>query len=216
MRPASLRGRCLALLLVPALCFGASPAARAETPYRLDYGDALSVSVLGQPDLSVGDQPVRPDGRISLPMLPDVEVRGRSVSELKGQLEQAYGKLLAAPRVVVTLSRFRPLRITLLGQVSHPGTFSFEAPPTLLDALAASGGLTERADRGRIRVVPASGPGETYALDALLADRERAPRLAPGSVVEVGEVWGPDLYRILPIAASIVTAAALVLQFAPR
>lgn len=210
-----MKNRLVTLAIVLALQAGLAAPARAleaGDEYRLGFGDAVSIKVLGQQPLSVEDQAIRPDGRISLPLVKEVLARGKTVGELTEVLSEAYHPYLTDASVVVTVSRFRPLKITLLGQVSRPGTFSFEAPPTLLDALAASGGLTERGDRTRIKLIEASGRSATYTLDGLLSGRESAPRVAEGSVIEVAEVWGPDMYRALPVIASIITAAALMMR----
>lgn len=184
----------------------------AEEPYRLGYGDAVSVTIVNQPAMAVNAEPIRPDGRLSLPLIPEVRAEGRTVAELTATLEQAYVPYFQHPQVLVHVDRFRPLRVTLIGKVAHPGTFDFDRAPTLVEALAMAGGLTDRGERKQIRVIAPGQAPVSYDLDTLLADRRTPPQLAAGTVVEVPEVWGPDLTTVLPIAATLVTAAALVLQ----
>ncbi len=184
------------------------PANAQQPAYQLDYGDAVTVTVVGQPALSVMGQSIRPDGMISLPLIREIPVRGRTVEEVAGALTKAFKAFLAEPHVMVNITRFRPLRITLIGQVRQPGTFPFESPPTLIDAVATAGGLSERSARNAITVVSRAGR-KTYDLDRLLNGQESMPSLPEGAVVEVGETWMPDWYRILPIAASITTTLVL-------
>jgi polysaccharide export outer membrane protein len=190
-----------------------SPGLARTQDYKLGYGDAVTVTVVGQPSLSVADQPVRPDGRITLPLVQQVEIQGKTVAEVTEALNRAYKPFLTTPQIVVTVARFRPLRVTVLGQVTKPGTYAFEAAPTLVDLVATAGGLTDRAARGSIRVVAPGGAVRSYDLDALLSESGPMPTLGEGSVVEIGEVWGPDLYRLIPIAASVITAGALLWRY---
>lgn len=190
-----------------------APGLARPVDYKLGYGDAISVTVVGQPTLSVIDQPVRPDGRISLPLVQQVEIAGKTVAEVTSALNTAYKPYFQVPQVVVTVARFRPLRVTVMGQVSKPGTYAFEELPTLVDAVATAGGLTDRAARTGIKVVAPGGATLTYDMDSLLKGDTPLPVVAEGSVVEIGEVWGPDLYKLIPIAASVITAGALIWRY---
>jgi polysaccharide export outer membrane protein len=190
-----------------------APAWGRSADYQLGYGDAISVTVVGQPTLSVTDQPVRPDGRISLPLVQQVEIEGKTVAEVTSALNRAYKPYFQSPQIVVTVARFRPMRVTVMGQVTKPGTYAFEELPTLVDAVATAGGLTDRAARTGIKVVEPGGKTLTYNMDDLLSGQTPLPRLREGSVVEIHEVWGPDLYRLIPIAASVITAGALIWRY---
>ena len=192
---------------------GAGPALARGADYQLGYGDALSVTIVGQPTLSVEGQAVRPDGRITLPLVKEVIIEGRTVAEVTAALEKAYKPYLTHPQIVVSVAKFRPLRVTVMGQVTKPGTYAFEGEPTLVDALATAGGLTDRAQRGAIKVMTPGGESRVYDLDRLMSGAEALPKLSEGSVVEIAEVWGPDYYRLIPIAASIITAGALLWRY---
>lgn len=202
----------LALLLLVSLLLPL-PALAREPEYALRYGDALTVTVVGHPELSVQAQPIRPDGQISLPLVPAMPTKGRTVTELTAELVKAYKPYLLQPQVVVTVAKFRPLRVTVLGQVGRPGTLEFEETPTLLDVLASAGGLTEQGSRRGIKVVSAKGVGASYDLDHLMAHPNDVPRLEEGSVVEVAQVWGPDLYRVtIPLLAAFISAGVWLLR----
>lgn len=220
MKPSAKFSRALTRALTAGAVLGAfltsgvaGAAAAAPPDYRLGYGDAVSVTIVGQPDASVQDQAVRPDGKISLPLVNDVAVGGKTVAEVAEGLTQSMRPYFREPRIVVSISRFRPLRVTLLGQVKTPGTHAFDRAPTLVDALATAGGLEQRASRGGIKVIGPDGTAVVYDLDHVLAGRASVPLLQEGTVVEVQEAWGPDLYRVLPLAASLITAAAILIRY---
>lgn len=192
-----------------------APAAAVAQPapeYRLGYGDAVNVTVIGQPTLSVAGQALRPDGRITLPLVQDVYIQGKTVPEVTATLTKAFKPYLASPQVMVNISRFRPLKITALGQVKLPGTFDFEATPTLVDVIAKAGGLTERASRTSVKVIDPKGTVRLYDIDQVLTGKQTLPVMTEGTVVEVGEVWGPDWYRVLPVIASVITAGAFLMR----
>ncbi|HEY9722881.1 MAG TPA: polysaccharide biosynthesis/export family protein [Oscillatoriaceae cyanobacterium] len=207
MTPRLLKTCLCSLFCAMTLC---APALAATPDYQLGYGDSLNITVMGQPNLSVSNAPIRPDGQIDLPLVQEVRVAGETVPELTADLIKAYRPYLAEPQIVVNIAQFRPLHVTLLGQVNRPGTNNFQEPPTLFEAIAAAGGLTDRAARDSIKVRTADGKVTVYDLDKLLGNTEQPPVIEAGAVIEVGEVWMPDFYRILPIAASLLTAGALL------
>jgi polysaccharide export outer membrane protein len=212
-KPRAIARSVVTALAVLALAAPPAIAAPAPSDYRLGFGDAVTVTVLGQPTLSVEGQPVRPDGRITLPLVQQVQIEGRTIAQVTADLTAAYQPYLQAPQIVVSVARFRALKVTVLGQVAKPGTYDFEHAPTLAEALASAGGLTDRAARAGITVVTPSGDRQDLDLDALLRAPAPQPRLAENSVVEIHEVSGPDLYRLVPLAASIVTAGALLWRY---
>lgn len=201
-----------ASLVAAFLVLPPGPAAAAPADYQLGFGDTLTISVVGQPTLAITGQPVRPDGRISLPLVQDIMVQGKTVQQVSSALSQAYRPFFAHAQVLVQVAKFRDLRVTLIGQVHKPGTLTFSARPTLVEVLATAGGLTERAERRAVKVLLPGGGQQVYDLDAILAGSQPMPSVPEGAVVEVGEVWGPDLYRMLPLVGSVITAGVLLLR----
>ena len=189
----------LAAVLVMAM---QSPALGRSADYKLGYGDAITVTVVGQPSLSVTDQPVRPDGRITLPLVQQVEIEGKTVAEVTAALNKAYKPYFQSPQIVVTVARFRPMRVTVMGQVVKPGTYAFEELPTLVDAVATAGGLTDRAARtggvvttSDLRTCGFSEPAITAALRRGLL--RRWGRLWP---INVGWNFGAKLaHQFVPV-----------------
>lgn len=202
-----------AALLTTAFVAGTPAAALAAgADYRLGYGDTLNVSVVGQPALAVGAQPVRPDGRITLPLVQDVVVQGKTVQEVTSALARAYKPFFADAQIVVQVAKFRDLRVTLIGQVARPGTLAFATAPTLVEALANAGGVMERAERKAIKVIAPGGTQKVYDLDAILAGQQPMPLVPEGAVVEVTEVWTPDVYRWLPLLGTVITAGVWLVR----
>jgi polysaccharide export outer membrane protein len=114
-------------------------------PYRLDNGDRLRIAVFGQ-DTMAGEYVVDGSGFISLPLLEQVEARGRTAVELEQQISQRLSSegYLIDPRVNVQILTYRPFFI--LGEVEQPGQFAFMEGMTVLTAVAMGGGFTYRAD----------------------------------------------------------------------
>ncbi len=119
----------------------------AEQDYRIHKGDKLSVKFLYQPELSDAAVVVRPDGKISLSMIPELKAEGLTVKELKAVVEKAYAEILLAPEINITLVEFVPQRVFVGGQVTKPGSYDLRAGQTLLQAVILAGGFTPDAHR---------------------------------------------------------------------
>lgn len=110
---------------------------------RLGRSDVLKISVYDEPDLSLDTLPVRPDGRISFPLVGDVQAEGRTVDELTQDLTERLRKYLLAPKVSVIVLQFNSLHYTIYGEVVHPGVYPLQTRVTIADALAKAGGLNK-------------------------------------------------------------------------
>lgn len=129
--------------------------ASGSTEYVIAVGDMLSIQVFDQPQMS-GRMPVRSDGRISLPFVSDVQAAGKTPAKLSADLEAGLKSVVLAPRVTVVVETSRPLTISVLGEVSKPGTQTYEPGLGVAQALAAAGGLSNFAHKDRIFVVRTS------------------------------------------------------------
>jgi len=119
--------------------------------YAIGVGDVLEVSVWKNPELSA-TVPVRPDGRISVPLLGDVQAAGMTPLALKQTLTEGYKEYVTAPGVSVVVKEIHSRKIYVTGEVAHPGTFDLEPRAKLMQALALAGGLTPYA-KGRVVVL---------------------------------------------------------------
>ena len=119
--------------------------------YAIGIGDVLEISVWKNPDLST-TVPVRPDGRISVPLLGDVQAAGMTPLALKQTLTDGYKEYVTAPGVSVVVKEIHSRKIFVTGEVAHPGTFDLEPRTKLMQALALAGGLTPYA-KGQVVVL---------------------------------------------------------------
>lgn len=116
----------------------AEPVSVAPADYKIGADDMLHVSVWKEPDLTE-TLPVRPDGKISLPLLNDVTAAGLTPSQLADAISTKLKKYLADPRVTVIVTAMNSQRIYVLGEVTHTGTMPLQPNMTVLQALASAG-----------------------------------------------------------------------------
>ena len=110
----------------------------ADEEYRLGKGDEITVDFAGRPDM-LAKLIVGPDGRITLPLAGDVMLFGLTRSEAAKAIESALASYYTNLAVQVTITKYTANRIVLLGAVDHPGMFTFDGTPTLLEVLARGG-----------------------------------------------------------------------------
>ena len=155
-----------------------SALAAGESSYLLNAGDTIRIHVYGEPDLSFSNVLVGQNGIIALPFLGEVEVAGKSVSELQITIVQGLRPdYLVDPRVSVSIVKFRPFFVN--GEVRNPGGVEFQPGLTLRKAIALVGGFTERADKDKLSVIADSDP-ERKEVKAKLYYR-----VQPGDIINV-------------------------------
>lgn len=159
-----------------------------EQEYRLGAGDKLRVEVYREPQLSQSLQ-VRPDGKITLPLVGDIPATGRTAIELRDAVSTALKEYVTNPVVTVIVTDALAAQVYVIGEVASPGAQVMQGPMTILQALAQAGGLKEFADRGDIRVLRKDPNGSTRTLpfdykNALRGRVEPMP-LQPGDTVVV-------------------------------
>jgi polysaccharide export outer membrane protein len=128
------------------------PTADFSSEYLISTGDVISVRVINQDSMSTKAR-VRNDGRVALPLIGDVEVRGKKPASLRAELEARLKEFIVAPSVTVNVEEIAPLTVSVLGEVSHPGVVQMDGSSGVAQALAAAGGLTDYASRDRIFVL---------------------------------------------------------------
>jgi polysaccharide export outer membrane protein len=115
--------------------------------FSLGKGDILSVSVYDEPDLSLESIPVRPDGKISFPLIGDVNVAGRTVDEVRKDITEGLRRYLLQPRVAVVVKEFRSIEYTVYGEVAKPGVYPLTTEVSITEAIARAGGLAKGSFR---------------------------------------------------------------------
>lgn len=177
---------------------GAAPAAPAATTdvYKIGQDDIIQVSVWRNPELSV-TVPVRPDGRISVPLVGDVMVAGRTPDQVSTDIEGKLATYVRDPQVSIILTELRSheylSRVRVTGAVRQPISVPYRQGMTVLDAVLAAGGTTEfaSADNTKLFRRDKSDRLETLPikLDKLMkkGDLENNLPLRPGDIVTVPE-----------------------------
>ena len=150
-------------------------------------GDKLRIEVYKDAQLSQSVQ-VRPDGKITLPLIGDVEAVGRTPIELRDKIAASFKEYITNPTVTVIVVEATTATAYVMGEVNHPGAVNLQAPLTVIQALALAGGLKDFADAKNIRILRKSLMGvQTITFnykDALKSTR--APvYLQPGDTVVV-------------------------------
>jgi polysaccharide export outer membrane protein len=209
------------------LCLASPGVALLSGDYRLGPEDVLSVTVLRHPELSVDQVSVTADGKIQLPVAGSILVAGRSVSEAQALIADALKSRLVSPEVTVAVKQSRPDRVFVIGSISKPGVYDLQAGWRVTEALASSGGFTNRPEMIAGSLFRLNGESKPLDLIALLGDGNspaNLPLLA-GDVLSftektirvsiAGQVQRPGMYDV-PVGASVVEALALAGGAAPR
>lgn len=173
------------------------PPVDAQAAYRIGPGDNLGVFVYGSPDLSVSSVPVRPDGRISLPLVPDIPAVGKTPSQLATEITTRLKKYVYNPVVTVMVNSFNgPLNraIRVIGQATTPETLPYVDGMTLLDVMVAVKGLTPYAAGNNARIIRKENGKDVsipVKIGSLLNQGDMAQNVAmhPGDVVVIPESW---------------------------
>jgi polysaccharide export outer membrane protein len=134
-----------------------------ERQYYLDIGDVLDISVWQIPDLSRPEVIVRPDGKISFPLIGDIGAEGLTLTQLDNIITERLKTYIKAPEVSVMIRRFggQSNKFVILGEIYNPGIYKFSVMPTITELIAAAGGYTKYAVlnsvmliRGDVKVKP--------------------------------------------------------------
>jgi polysaccharide biosynthesis/export protein len=120
--------------------------------------DGLAISVWKEPDLSRTIQ-VRSDGKISLPLIGEVQATGRTPLELEQDISTKLQNYIAKPEVTVMVTQINSKKFNILGQVARPGSYSLSVAPTVMDAIAAAGGLRDFAKQKNIYILRQNAGG---------------------------------------------------------
>ncbi|HYR92445.1 MAG TPA: polysaccharide biosynthesis/export family protein [Terriglobia bacterium] len=128
--------------------------------FLLGPGDVIKVFVYKELDLSVDEVPVRPDGKVSLPLIGELTASGKTAVELQKEVSQKLTQYIADPVVNVIVKEINSAQVSVLGEVKTPGMYKIKDRATLLDAIALAGGFTEYAKRGKVTVIRTIATGE--------------------------------------------------------
>lgn len=168
-----------------------------DTPfYLIGPGDSLQIFVWQNPDLSVS-VPVRPDGRITTPLVSDMKASGKTPSQLARDLENELAAYIKNPVVTVMVTSFvgrSSEQIRVVGAAAQPQSIPYRARMTVLDVMIAVGGLNQFAAGNRARLIR-TVDGEEKKIPLRLHDLlkegeiEANRRVLPGDILIIPEAW---------------------------
>src|SRR5580700_9666649 len=130
----------------------AALASLGEAEYRIGAQDVLQIDVWKEPEIT-RTIPVRPDGKISLPLLNDVQAAGLTAMQLAGNIREGLTKFLTNPQVTVTVTEINSRRVYLTGEITHSGSVPLLPNMTVLQAISSGGGFTQFARQKDIYVL---------------------------------------------------------------
>jgi len=134
-----------------------------KTDYVIGPDDVLSINVWREPELT-RLIPVRPDGKISLPLVGDVEASGLSTVQLQSALSEKLKNFVENPEVTVIVQEVRSLKFNVIGEVLRPGSYPLTKSLTVLDGLAAAGGFRDFAKLSKIYILRQQPDGKSTRL----------------------------------------------------
>ena len=130
----------------------ATEATANDAEYKIGPQDVLRIDVWKEPEIS-RTAPVRPDGRISLPLINDVQAAGLTATQLAAVIADGLRKYITNPQVTVGVTEINSRRVYVTGEVTRPGAFPLLPNMTVLQALSSSGGFTQFARLKNIYVL---------------------------------------------------------------
>jgi polysaccharide export outer membrane protein len=181
----------LALLLGAAVLSAEAPPTKVRAEgdpadaYAIGIGDVVEIAVWKNPDLTV-TVPVRPDGRISVPLLGDVQAAGMTPLALKQTLTEGFRQYVTAPGVSVVIKEINSQKVFVTGEVAKPGAYDLRPHTKLMQALALAGGLTPYA-KGKVIVLRDHQGGKDRRFEMDLSSIIRGRRPEDNIVLEAGD-----------------------------
>jgi polysaccharide biosynthesis/export protein len=170
-------------------------AASADYNYIIGPGDTLNISVWRNPELSM-TLPVRPDGKITAPLVEDLQAQGKDPTTLAREIEQVLSKYIREPVVTVMVTGFvgpYSEQIRIVGEATSPQILPYRQKMTLLDVMIAVGGITPFADGNRATILRTAEGNRQYnvRLRDLLrrGDVSANVEMKPGDVLIIPQSW---------------------------
>jgi len=165
---------------------GAEGGVRAESDYRLGPEDTLNISVWKDESLT-REVIVRPDGKISFPLVGDLDAEGRTVEELRKELTSRLASYVQDPVVSVIVTKVSSYMVYVIGRVNHPGEFVLGHQADVMQALSLAGGLTPYASENKIKILRREG-GALIAYPFKYGEVEKGEHMGQNMLLKRGDV----------------------------
>ncbi|MGB4913865.1 MAG: XrtA/PEP-CTERM system exopolysaccharide export protein [Candidatus Dechloromonas phosphoritropha] len=169
--------------------------ATADYNYKIGPGDNLSIIVWRNPELSMS-VPVRPDGKVSSPLIDDLDAMDKNPTTLARDIEKELGKFIRDPVVTVIVTGFvgpYSEQVRIVGEAAKPQTLPYKQKMTALDVMIAVGGMTEFADGNRASILRTSENNARYSvrLKDLIkrGDVSANVEMKPGDILIIPQSW---------------------------
>lgn len=161
-----------------------------EREYYIDLGDVLDISVWQIPDLSRPEVIVRPDGKISFPLIGDVKVEGLTLTQLDKIITERLKEYVKAPEVSIMMRRFgaQANKVIILGEIPAPGVYRFSTPPTITEVIASAGGYTKYAVLNSIMIISGDVRTNPEVTKVDLAQVIKAGRLTENVILKPNDI----------------------------
>lgn len=188
---------CSGLLAAGCASFEPAPATAASSDYNyhIGPGDTVNIVVWRNPELSMS-VPVRPDGKITAPLIEDLPAIGKDPTKLARDIEKALGQFIRDPVVTVIVTGFvgpYSEQIRVVGEAAKPQTLPYKQKMTALDVMIAVGGMTEFADGNRASILRTSENNTQYSvrLKDLVkrGDVSANVEMKPGDILIIPQSW---------------------------
>ena len=184
-----------ALSVGPAVAQGSLPSvarsgptvATNSTDYKMVVGDKLRVEVYKDPQMSQSLQ-IRPDGKITLPLVGDVAAAGKTPAALRDSLTSSLKEFITSPVVTVIVVEAQPQTVSVIGEVNAPGTHPIKGQTTVIEALAMAGGFKDFANTKNITIQRSTPTGTTrikFNYKDAIKSESKQMCVEPGDVIIV-------------------------------
>ena len=141
-----------------------------ESDYKLGPEDVIEVFVWHENDLGVPSEVVRPDGKISLPLIGEIQASGKTQAQLETEVAQKLRQYVSEPQVTVIVKEVHSAKVSVLGEVRKPGVYQIKEKATILDAIALAEGFTEYAKRAHVILIRALANGDEKHIELNVDD----------------------------------------------
>jgi polysaccharide export outer membrane protein len=167
----------------------AEPGSGIDAPYLVGPGDTLNIVVWRNPELSIS-VPVRPDGKITTPLVEDLPASGKTATQLARDIEKVLAKYIQSPVATVIVTGFvgpYSQQVRVIGEAAKPQALAYRENMTLLDVMIAVGGITDFADGNKASILRTGG-GKTQQFGVRLTNLVRGGDLSANVAMRPGDV----------------------------
>jgi polysaccharide export outer membrane protein len=157
----------------------------APAGYIIGAEDVLGIVFWREPEMN-GDVTVRPDGKVTLPLIGEMRAEGMGPEALRDQIKQAAAKYMSDANVSVVVRQINSRKVFITGRVTTPGTYTLAGPRTVMQIIALAGGLNEYADAKNITVLRAAN-GQSRSFKFNYKDVARGKKLEQNILLQPGD-----------------------------